>query len=102
LRHEQKGRKGIGFMEDGLLNQVRHLHEVEGLSIRQIADLLGLSRHKVSRFIEHGGIVKKTRGSMMDSYGRLIQDWYETYPSLRASQVFDRLRTYGFRAVTQR
>jgi len=42
-------------MDDGLLNQVRHLQEVEGLSIRQIADLLGLSRKKVTRLIEHGG-----------------------------------------------
>ena len=75
-------------MDDGLLNQVRHLQEVEGLSIRQIADLLGLSRKKVTRLIEHGGIVKKKRASMMDSYGRLIQDWYETYPSLKATPGF--------------
>jgi len=83
-------------MDDGLLNQVRHLQEVEGLSIRQIADLLGLSRKKVARLIEHGGIVKKKRASMMDSYGRLIEDWYETYPSLKAIQVYDRLQTYGY------
>ena len=96
-------------MDDGLLNQVRHLHEVEGLSIRQIADLLGLSRKKVTRLIENGGIVKKKRAGMMDSYGRLIQDWYETYPSLKATQVLDRLQTYGYtggyttvKAYTQR
>jgi hypothetical protein len=83
-------------MDDGLLNHVRHLHEVEGLSIRQIADLLGLSRKKVARSIEHGGIVKKKRVSIMDPYGRLIEDWYETYPSLKAIQVFDRLQTYGY------
>jgi hypothetical protein len=83
-------------MEDALLNQVSHLHEVEGLSIRQIVDVLGLSRKKISRLIEHGGIVKKKRGSIIDPYGRLIQDWYETYPSLKASQIFDRLQTYGF------
>jgi len=83
-------------MDDSLLNQVRHLQEVEGFSIRQIADLLGLSRKKVVRLIEHGGIVKKKRSSIMDPYGRLIQDWYETYPSLKASQVFDRLQTYGY------
>ncbi len=82
-------------MDDGL-NQVRHLHEVEGLSIRQIADLLGLSRKKVARLIDHGGIVKKKRASMMDSFGRLIEDWYETYPSLKATQVFDRLQTYDY------
>ena len=78
------------------MNQVRHLQEVEGLCIRQIADLLSLSRKKVTRLIEHGGIVKKKRASMMDSYGRLIEDWYETYLSLKAIQVFDRLQTYGY------
>jgi transposase len=83
-------------MEDDLLNQVRHLQEVEGLSIRQISDLLGLSRKKVTRLIESGGIVKKERSSIIDPYRRLIEDWYEAYPSLKATQVFDRLQTYGY------
>ena len=84
-------------MDEGLLNQVRHLREVEELSIRQIADLLGLSRKKVARLIEHGGIVKKKRAGLMDTYEQLIQGWYELYPSLKASQIFDRLQTYGYR-----
>ena len=83
-------------MDEGLLNQVRHLREVEELSIRQIADLLGLSRKKVARLIDHGGIVKKKRAGLMDPYEQLVQDWYETYPSLKATQVFDRLQTYGY------
>ncbi|MGZ6230857.1 MAG: IS21 family transposase [Syntrophales bacterium] len=83
-------------MEDALLNQVRHLREVEGLSIRQISDLLGMSRKKVTRLTESGGIVKKKRSSIMDPYGHLIDDWYGTYPSLKATQVFDRLQTYGY------
>jgi len=66
-------------MDDGLLNHVRHLHEVEGLSIRQIADLLGLSRKKVTRLIEHGGIVKKKRVSIMDPYVIM-----EEQPNLRS------------------
>src|SRR5660397_123008 len=83
-------------MEDDLLNQVRHLQEVEGLSIRQISELLGLSRKKVTRLIESGGIVKKERSSIIDPYRRLIEDWYEAYPSLKATQVFDRLQTYDY------
>jgi len=83
-------------MAEGLLNQVRHLREVEGLSIRQIADLLGLSRKKVTLFIEHGQIVRKKRAGLMDPYEQLIRGWYETYPSLKATQVFDRLQTYGY------
>lgn len=37
--------------EEHLVNQVRHLQEVEGLSIRQVADALGLSRTKATRLI---------------------------------------------------
>jgi transposase len=83
-------------MDDNVLNHVRHLQEVEGLSIRQIADLLGLSRKKITRLIEKGGLDRKKRKGILDDYARLIEDWYETYPSLKASQVYDRLRTYGF------
>lgn len=75
--------------KDHLLNHARHLHEVEGLSIRQVADVLGLSRKKTTSLIKQGGIVRKKRKS-------LLADWYETYPSLKASQVYDRLQTYGF------
>ncbi|MEN6332221.1 MAG: hypothetical protein ABFD57_09560 [Smithella sp.] len=81
--------------EDHLLNHARHLHEVEGLSIRQVADVLGLSRKKTTSLIKQGGIVRK-KGSLLADYARLIEDWYETYPSLKASQVYDRLQTYGF------
>jgi transposase len=83
-------------MDDHLVNHARHLREVEGLSIRQTADVLGLSRKKTTRLIEKGGIVRKKRKSILDDYVRLIEDWYETYPSLKASQVYDRLQTYGF------
>jgi transposase len=82
--------------EDSLLNQVRHLQEVEGLSIRQVAEALGLSRKKTTRLIEKGRIIRKKRKSLLDDYARLIEDWYETYPSLKASQVYGRLQTYGF------
>jgi transposase len=83
-------------MDDDLLNHVRHLQEVEGLSIRQIAEMLFLSRKKVSRLIENGGVVRKRREGILHPYMRMIDGWYETYPSLKATQVFDRLQTYGF------
>lgn len=82
--------------EEHLLNHVRHLHEVEGLSIRQVADTLGLSRKKITRLIKQGNIVRKKRKSLLTDYARLIEDWYEAYPTLKASQVYDRLQTYGF------
>nr|HPI52934.1 IS21 family transposase [Smithellaceae bacterium] len=82
--------------EEHLMNHVRHLQEVEGLSIRQVADALGLSRTKVTRLMRQGKIVRKPRKSILDEYSRLIEDWYEAYPSLKASQAHDRLQTYGF------
>ena len=84
-------------MEDAHLgNHVRHLREVEGLSIRQVADALGLSRKKTTRLIKQGGITRKKRSCLLDDYARLIEDWYESYPSLKASQIYDRLQTYGY------
>ena len=86
-------------MDDSLGIQVRHLYDVGGLSIRQIAQQSGFSRKKVARLIEKGCVIRKKRASIIDPYGRLIQDWqdwYDSYPSLKATQVFDRLLTYGF------
>ncbi len=57
-------------MEDHLVNQVRHLREVEGLSIRQTADALGLSRKKTTRLIKEGGIVRKKRKRILEDYAR--------------------------------
>jgi transposase len=82
-------------MDANVLNHVNHLRQVEGLSIRQTADALGVSRNKVARLIKEGGVARK-RKRLLDDYARLIEDWYETYPSLKASQVLDRLRAYGF------
>jgi len=83
-------------MDDSLGSHVRHLYEVEGLSIRQISDQLGISRKKAGRLVEGHGGVRKRRSSIIDPYGRLIEEWYASYPSLKAVQVLDRLKTYGF------
>lgn len=83
-------------MDDRLVNHVRHLREVEGLSIRQTAEVLGLSRKKTTRIIRQGGVPGRKRSSILKDYERLIQEWYEAYPSLKATQVHDRLLTYGF------
>lgn len=38
-------------MDPAMLNQVRHLYEVERLSQRQVAEKLGISRKRVSRLL---------------------------------------------------
>jgi len=83
-------------MEDGLRIQVRHLREVEGLSMRQIAAKLNLSRKKVSRLIREEKIRKAPSSLLLRPYDRLITEWYREYPMLRATQVYERLKTYGF------
>jgi hypothetical protein len=83
-------------MEDGLINQVRHLYEVERLSLRQIAQKLAISRKRVSRIIHGASLVKTPAEPIIKPYERLIGQWYKEYPFLRATQIYERLKGYGF------
>jgi transposase len=76
--------------------RARHLYEVEKLSIRQTAQKLGISRKKAARLIKGGNLKRKTPDSIIKPYERLIDQWYREYPFLKAIQVFQRLREYGF------
>jgi len=76
--------------------QVRHLYEVERLSIRQIAKKLGVSRKRVGRVIRNEKITKPLPESILKPYQRLIEQWYQEYPFLKASQVYQRLKAYEF------
>jgi transposase len=89
-------KSGGDIMNSSFSERVRHLYEVEGLSIRQIASTLAISRKKVSRIINNEAIPKAPHPSILQPYERLIEVWYKTYPSLKATQVYDRLREYGF------
>jgi transposase len=83
--------------DDELQSRVRHLFEVEGLSLRQIAKSLGLSRKKVKKlFGQEAPLPKRERKKILGPYERLIGEWYQQYPHLRASQVFRRLQSLGF------
>lgn len=83
-------------MEDGLRIQVRHLREVEGLSMRQIADKLNLGRKKVWRVLRGERMRKPAGSSILKPYERLIEEWYGEYPMLKATQVYERLKSYGY------
>jgi transposase len=80
--------------DDTLKLKVRLLSEVEHLSIRQIAEHLAVSRKRIMRVMGDTPVCK--RPSILDPYERLIQEWYHQYPRLRAIQVLERLRSYGF------
>lgn len=83
-------------MDTTLNSQVRHLYEVERLTMRQIARELGISRKRVSRIIKNEKMQRVSSDPILKPYERLIAEWYREHPSLRATQVYERLKTYGF------
>ncbi len=88
--------QGGGVMDEVLISRVRHLYEVEGLSLRQISQRLGVGRKWLSRIIRGEALRPKPRPRILGPYERLIETWYEEYPSLKATQVYERLKSYGF------
>lgn len=83
-------------MKESIESHVRHLYEVEGLSHRQIAEILKISRKKVRRLIQASSCPRRKPRSIVAPYVHLIGEWYLRYPSLKAIQVLERLRPYGF------
>jgi transposase len=83
-------------MDEALKIQVKHLREVEGLSLRQITTKLKIARKTVSRIIREEKIVKAPSPSILQPYERLIAEWYKDYPFLRATQAYKRLKSYGY------
>jgi len=84
-------------MDDMLQSQARHMCEVEGLSLTQIAKALGISRKKVTRMIRQDNLRRKAPEGIIKPYERLIQEWYRERPFLLAIQVLERLRQYGYK-----
>lgn len=83
-------------MDETLCQQVKHLYEIEGLSMRQITKRLGIGKKRVSRIIKKGMLVKKASDTIMKPYERLIWEWYKEYPSFKATQVYKRLKSLEF------
>jgi transposase len=84
-------------MEPRVGSQVRHLYDIEHLSIRQIAKKLRMARKTVSRVIRNEKVLRSYPDSILRPYAKLIDQWYQEYPFLKASQVYERLRSYGFK-----
>ena len=84
-------------MDPIFCGQVRHLYEVERLSMRQIAKKLGVSKKRVCRVIRNEKITKPLLDSILKPYERLIDQWYQEYLFLKASQVYQRLKAYEFK-----
>ncbi|MCP4648662.1 MAG: IS21 family transposase [PVC group bacterium] len=84
--------------EDTLRKQIYHLREVEKLSIRQIARQLNIDRKKISRILAQGEVSPRalSKPILIEPYIQLIAQWYKQYPRLRATQIYQRLKSYGF------
>ena len=85
-------------MDEETLNQrILHLQQVEKLSQRQIANVLGIGRKRVRRIIKGTNSAKPIpKKSVIDDYIHLIVHWYKQYPNLKALQVYERLKSYGY------
>jgi transposase len=83
--------------EESLVQRVLHLRQVEHLSERQIAKVLLIGRKRVRRILNGDGsahsIPKKT---ILDEYVNLIGHWFRQYPRLKATQIYERLKDYGY------
>lgn len=78
--------------------EVLHLSQVEKLSGRQIARILRIGRKRIKRILEGGGAKPVLRANVLESYQRLMTEWYRAYPRLLAKQVYERLLGYGCKA----
>jgi len=61
-----------------------------------VAQKLGVSRKKAARLISTDNLTRKVPDSIIKPYEGLIHEWYRQYPFLRAIQVHERLKGYGF------
>lgn len=85
--------------KEGLKARVRHLREVEKLSLRQIAVLLSIGRKKARSLIDPQdpvAMAPPVKG-VLDQYLPLMAEWYKQYPRLRAKQIYQRLKEYGYK-----
>jgi len=86
------------FMEQSdKREQVLHLWQVEKLSIRQIAKELQICRKRIKRMIEGiNGVKPLAKSGILDGYENLISQWYKEHPKLKAIQIYERLKGYGY------
>lgn len=84
--------------EESIIQRVLHLWQVEHLSQRQIAKAIGIGRQRVGRILK--GTVDSAKPipkkSVIDEYIHLIAHWYKQFPKLKAIQVYERLKGYGY------
>ena len=84
--------------KESIEKRVFHLREVEKLTFRQIAGILGIGRERISRILRKSEnlCTPIRQPGLLDPYHQLIAEWYKQYPKLRATQICDRIKSYGY------
>ena len=83
--------------EESIIQRVLHLQQVEHLSQRQIAKAAGIGRQRVGRILKGADSAKPIpKKTLLDEYIHLITHWYKQHPKLKAIQIYERLKDYGY------
>ncbi len=83
--------------KESLIQQVLHLQEVGKLSQRQIAEKLNIGRKRIRNILKGASEAKPIIKKMiLDEYEHLIAHWYKEHPRLKAIQIYERLKNYGY------
>ena len=86
-------------MNDEFEKMVLHMYSVEKLTMRQIWKRLGTGRDRICRIIRGADVPVRKRGtgeSIIDKYRGIIGEWYKQHPYLKAKQIYERLKEYGY------
>ena len=78
-----------------LKQKIRYLKDVLGLSFRQIQLQSGISRKRASRLYSKTTETNMPPPRLLHDYRSLIGEWFAECPSLKASQVYQRLQARG-------
>ena len=85
-------------METQVWADVRRLKEVEGLSEREIARRLSISRGKVRRALSGLPSQKPAgeKGSKLDAFKPMVEEVLVSYPKLSGVRVFEKIKGAGY------
>lgn len=83
--------------EEAIVQKVLYLRQVEHLSQRQITEAVRIGRRRVRRILKGTDSAKPLlKQSVLDEYAHLIAHWYKQHPKLKAIQIYERLKGYGY------
>jgi transposase len=104
LAGTEPGRKRVLGVEDWA--EIRRLRRAEGLSISEIARVLGVSRNTVKRALASDGpprYRRRSAGSVADAFEPRIRELLRAYPRMPATVIGERIGwPYSIRTLSGR